>query len=87
MFSTSQCKYAEAEPLLERSQTILEKALGPEHPDVASVLNTRGLVLNDQVGIEYQCCLSVCWNFPEARADITPIKLTTQYREKIYIQV
>ncbi|CAN0339491.1 unnamed protein product, partial [Scytosiphon promiscuus] len=33
-------KYAETEPLYERSQAILE-VLGPEHPDVASSLNNR----------------------------------------------
>ncbi|CAN0282323.1 unnamed protein product, partial [Scytosiphon promiscuus] len=29
-----QGKYAEAEPLYERSQATREKVLGPEHPDV-----------------------------------------------------
>ena len=33
-----QGKYAEAEPLYRRSLAILEKALGPEHPDVAESL-------------------------------------------------
>ena len=33
------CEYAEAEPLYERSLAILEKAVGPEHPDVATNLN------------------------------------------------
>ncbi len=32
-------RYAEAEPLLQRSLAILEKALGPEHPDVANSLH------------------------------------------------
>ncbi len=31
--------YSEAEPLYQRSVAILEKALGPEHPDVAASLN------------------------------------------------
>ena len=35
----SQRKYAEAEPLFKRSLAIREKALGPEHPDVARSLN------------------------------------------------
>ena len=30
--------YAQAEPLYKRSLAIAEKALGPEHPDVATVL-------------------------------------------------
>ncbi|MCH7977655.1 MAG: tetratricopeptide repeat protein [Acidobacteria bacterium] len=31
-------KYAEAEPLFKQSLTITEKALGPENPNVTSVL-------------------------------------------------
>lgn len=31
--------YAEAQALLERALAISEKALGPEHPDVARLLN------------------------------------------------
>ena len=34
--------YAEAEPLYKRSLVIWEKALGPEHPDMASTLNKLG---------------------------------------------
>ena len=42
MLSTAfQGKYGQAEPLYERSQTIREKVLGPEHPAVAAVLNSR----------------------------------------------
>jgi lipopolysaccharide biosynthesis regulator YciM len=33
-----QGKYAEAEPLYKRSLKILEKAFGPDHPHVATVL-------------------------------------------------
>lgn len=58
MFSTFQGRYAEADPLLKRSQAIQEKALGPEHPDVATVLMSRGALLKMQVGTEKQlCCL------------------------------
>lgn len=35
-------KYAEAEPLLQRSLEISEKTLGKEHPDVAKSLNDLG---------------------------------------------
>lgn len=42
-------KYAEAGPHYERSQAILEKALGREHPDVASSLNNRAELLKCQV--------------------------------------
>ena len=33
-----QGKYEEAEPLYQRSLMILEKAVGPEHPNVVKVL-------------------------------------------------
>lgn len=35
----AQGKYSEAEPLSKRSLGIWEKSLGPEHPDVAKVLD------------------------------------------------
>ena len=35
----AQGKYAEAEPLYKRALGIREKALGPDHPDVATGLN------------------------------------------------
>jgi hypothetical protein len=35
----TQGHYAAAEPLYERSLAIKEKALGPDHPDVATSLN------------------------------------------------
>ena len=41
----AQGRYAEVEPLQKRSLAILEKALGPEHPDVAASLeNYAGLL-------------------------------------------
>lgn len=52
----TQGKYAEAEPLYERSQAILEKVLGPEHPDVAKPLNDRVELLEKQVRCK-QCNL------------------------------
>ena len=36
---SSQGRYADAEPLYKRSLAIREKALGPDHPDVATSLN------------------------------------------------
>ncbi len=39
-----QGRYAEAEPLVKRSLAIREKALGPEHPDVAQSLNNLAVV-------------------------------------------
>ncbi len=35
----TQGRYAEAEPLHRRALAIREKALGPDHPDVAASLN------------------------------------------------
>lgn len=49
MFSPFQGKYAEAEPLYERSQAIREKKLGPEHPSMAGLLNNRAALLKAQV--------------------------------------
>lgn len=46
-----QGKYAEAEPLYERSQAIREKVLGLEHPDVAQSLNDRAGLFADQVSV------------------------------------
>ena len=40
----------EAGPLYDRSLAIREKALGPDHPDVATTLNNRAALLQDQVG-------------------------------------
>ncbi len=41
----AQGKYAEAEPLYQRSLAIREKALGPEHPDVATSLENYAAIL------------------------------------------
>ena len=44
----AQGKYAEAEPLYKRSLTILEKALGPDHPQVATSLNNLAALYRAQ---------------------------------------
>ena len=44
----AQGKYAEAAPLYRRSLAISEKALGPEHPDVALSLNNLALLYQTQ---------------------------------------
>ncbi len=41
----AQGKYAEAEPFFRRVLAILEKALGPEHPDVATTLENYAVLL------------------------------------------
>lgn len=56
----AQGNYAEAERLYKRSQAIREKVLGPDHPDVASVLNNRAELLQCQVRSTrcfYRTCL------------------------------
>ena len=40
-----QGRYAEAEPLYKRALAILEKALGPDHPDVATTLENYAALL------------------------------------------
>lgn len=44
-----QGKREEAEPLYERATMVWETALGPDHPNVASALNNRALLLDLQV--------------------------------------
>ena len=48
-FVVSQGKFAEAEPLYERSQALNEKIHGPEHEAVATSLNNRAALLHKQV--------------------------------------
>jgi len=43
-----QAAYAQARPLFERALAICEKALGPEHPDTAGILNNLALLLHEQ---------------------------------------
>ncbi len=42
-----QGRYAEAEPLYERALAILEKTLGPEHPNLASTLENYSALLRE----------------------------------------
>jgi tetratricopeptide (TPR) repeat protein len=43
-----QGRYEEAEPRFQRALEIREKALGPEHPDVAQSLNNLAGLYHDQ---------------------------------------
>ncbi len=43
----NQGKYADAEPLYKRALAIVEKALGPEHPDVAKSLENYAALLRE----------------------------------------
>jgi clan AA aspartic protease (TIGR02281 family) len=44
----AQGRYAEAEPLYRRSLEIMEKTLGPNHPDVATILNNLAELYREQ---------------------------------------
>ncbi|HAA26654.1 MAG TPA: kinesin, partial [Cyanobacteria bacterium UBA8553] len=44
----NQGQYAAAIPLAEQALTIREKVLGPEHPDVATILNNLGGLYREQ---------------------------------------
>ena len=44
----NQGKYDEAEPLYQRALAIREKALGPDHPDVAESLNNLAELYSNQ---------------------------------------
>jgi tetratricopeptide (TPR) repeat protein len=58
-------KYAEAEPLYQRSLAIREKALGKDHPDIAQSLNNLAVFYRtqgkyDQAEPLYQRSLAIC---------------------------
>ncbi|CAN0398781.1 unnamed protein product, partial [Laminaria digitata] len=61
----AQGNYAEAGPLYKRSLAIREKALGPEHPDVAMSLNNLAELFRAQVrtafgnSISSKCLMSL----------------------------
>lgn len=68
--SVGQGKFEDAGPLYLRAIDIAEKALGPDHPTLASMLNNRAAVLMAQV-ITYNrtffcaypvCCLVLQYN-------------------------
>ena len=44
--STAQGKLEETAPMYKRSRIILEKVLGPDHPNVAASLNSSALTLS-----------------------------------------
>lgn len=47
--AVSQGKYDDADSLYLRALEINEKAFGPDHPDVATTLNNRAMLLETQV--------------------------------------
>ena len=46
----AQGKLEEAAPLYKRAVAVWEKALGPDHPQVATGLNNQAALLEDLVG-------------------------------------
>jgi Tfp pilus assembly protein PilF len=48
VYLRDRARFAEAEPLAERSLSILEKSLGGDHPDVAASLNNLANLYKDQ---------------------------------------
>ena len=47
LYHKARAAWAEAEPLFQRALTIREKALGPEHPDLAISLNDLAALYQD----------------------------------------
>ena len=50
--AVDQGRYAEAEPLYKRALAIREKALGPEHPDVATSLENYAALLRETARVD-----------------------------------
>lgn len=51
-FLKEQAQYREAEPLLRQSLEVRQRALGPEHPEVADSLNKLAMLLRAQGHLE-----------------------------------
>ena len=56
----AQGRYADAEPLYERSLAIREKVLGPNHTDVATSLNSLAGLYQEQGRYDHRAEPS-CW--------------------------
>ena len=65
-----QGKYAEADPLSLRAVEIGKKTLGPDHPELARLLNSRAEVLREQVRMfRKRKCVQKFFRRPIAVAD------------------
>ena len=53
--STAQGKLVEAAPMYKRSRVILEKVLGPDHPNVAASLGNEAELMKQMVSCS-ACC-------------------------------
>lgn len=60
-----QGKHAEAESLFKKTQDVFEHCLGQDHPDVATILNNRAVLLETQVrpAIYFHDCLLWCCGY------------------------
>lgn len=67
----AQGDFAEAELLYKRSLTIRETVLGPDHPDVASSLNTWAVLLTKQARSGHVRKIMFVGCFPEP---VSPVK-------------
>lgn len=65
----SQGRYAEAEPLYRRALTISEKALGPDHPDLATFMNYLAAISDARV-VRYNLKILQEKNSTKAKSDI-----------------
>lgn len=81
-----QGKFTEAEPLFERSQTIYEKALGCDHPQVAIVLNNRAGLFEKQVRAGRSCYLKCCGVLWTAFGTQRTVPLWKQRRTTSHVQ-
>ena len=65
----AQGRYADAEPLYKRSLAICEKALGPDHPDVAMSLNNLAVLYASKVAMPMPSrCTSARWRYAKKRS-------------------
>ena len=74
-----QGQYAEAVPLYRRALAIAEKALGPDHPDVAQSLNNLAELYHDQANYAeaeplHRRALAINSITPRSRGTTLPIK-------------
>ena len=76
----TKARYADAEPLYKRSLAINEKALGPDHPDVANIAEqSGGRFTIDKVAMPTPSrSISARWRSEKKRS--VPIIPMSQYR-------
>ena len=70
----AQGRYAEAEPLYKRALAIYEKALGPEHPNVATSLHNLALLYEAQSRLPRPSLCSTALSPSEKRSSAMTIR-------------